>query len=205
VVREEFEIKSVKLMNNIKKSILASVETKLRIASDDKFLVELERIGNRMITVLKLNGKILIAGNGGSAADAQHFAAELAGKFIHERKGLPAIALTTNSSIITAIGNDFGYEYVFSRQVEGLGQQGDVFVGISTSGNSQNLIQAMQSAQNIGITTVGLLGKDGGLMKELCDLKLIVPSQSTQHIQEAHIMMIHELCTIIDNAFKNHK
>ena len=158
-----------------------------------------------MITVLKLNGKILIAGNGGSAADAQHFAAELAGKFIHERKGLPAIALTTNSSIITAIGNDFGYEYVFSRQVEGLGQQGDVFVGISTSGNSQNLIQAMQSAQNIGITTVGLLGKDGGLMKELCDLKLIVPSQSTQHIQEAHIMMIHELCTIIDNAFKNHK
>ena len=205
MVREEFEIKSVKLMNNIKKSILASVETKLRIASDDKFLVELERIGNRMITVLKLNGKILIAGNGGSAADAQHFAAELAGKFIHERKGLPAIALTTNSSIITAIGNDFGYEYVFSRQVEGLGQQGDVFVGISTSGNSQNLIQAMQSAQNIGITTVGLLGKDGGLMKELCDLKLIVPSQSTQHIQEAHIMMIHELCTIIDNAFKNHK
>ncbi|OGN15199.1 MAG: phosphoheptose isomerase [Candidatus Yanofskybacteria bacterium RIFCSPHIGHO2_02_FULL_43_22] len=192
-------------MNKIKESIISSVETKLKIASDNEFLVELERIGNRMITVLKMGGKILIAGNGGSAADAQHFVAELAGKFIYERKGLPAIALTTNSSIITAIGNDFGYEYIFSRQVEGLGQQGDIFVGISTSGNSQNLIQAMQSAQNIGITTVGLLGKDGGLMKELCNLKLIVPSQSTQHIQEAHIMIIHELCAIIDNAFKNHK
>ena len=192
-------------MNKIKESIISSVETKLKIASDNEFLVELERIGNRMITVLKMGGKILIAGNGGSAADAQHFVAELAGKFIYERKGLPAIALTTNSSIITAIGNDFGYEYIFSRQVEGLGQQGDIFVGISTSGNSQNLIQAMQSAQNIGITTVGLLGKDGGLMKELCNLKLIVPTQSTQHIQEAHIMIIHELCAIIDNAFKNHK
>lgn len=192
-------------MNNIKKSIIASIETKLRIASDNEFLIKLEKIGSHMITALKMNRKILVAGNGGSAADAQHFAAELAGKFIHERKGLPVIALTTNSSIITAIGNDFGYEYIFSRQVEGLGQQGDMFVGISTSGNSQNLIRAMQSAQNIGITTVGLLGKDGGLMKELCDLKLIVPSDSTQHIQEAHIMIIHELCTLIDNAFRNHR
>src|SRR3989344_4104966 len=192
-------------MTNTKKSIIASIETQLRIVSDEAFLNEIERIGVLMISALKMGGKILIAGNGGSAVDAQHFAAELAGQFMHKRKGLPVIALTTNSSITTAIGNDFGYEYVFSRQVEGLGQQGDVFVGISTSGNSQNLIQAMQSAQNIGITTVGLLGKDGGLMKELCDLKLIVPSQSTQHIQEAHIMMIHELCTIIDNAFKNHK
>ena len=167
-------------------------------------MVELERIGNRIITALKLGRKVLIAGNGGSAADAQHFAAELAGKFVYERKGLPAMALTANSSIITAIGNDFGYEYVFSRQVEGFGQQGDIFVGISTSGNSQNLIQAMQSAKNIGLTTVGLLGKDGGSMKDLCDLKLVVPSHNTQHIQEAHIVIIHELCALIDNAFKNH-
>src|SRR3989338_3103547 len=175
-------------MNKIKESIISSVETKLKIASDNEFLVELERIGNRMITVLKMGGKILIAGNGGSAADAQHFVAELAGKFIYERKGLPAIALTTNSSIITAIGNDFGYEYIFSRQVEGLGQQGDIFVGISTSGNSQNLIQAMESSRERGLTTIGLLGKGGGPLKELCDLKLIVPSDSTQNIQEAHIM-----------------
>lgn len=191
-------------MNNIKKSILASIETKIKLVSDEVFLAELERIGSRIITALKLGGKVLIAGNGGSAADAQHFAAELAGKFIYKRKGLPAMALTTNSSITTAIGNDFGYEHVFSRQIEGLGRQGDMFVGISTSGNSQNLIQAMQSAKNIGITTVGLLGKDGGLMKDLCDLKLIIPSHNTQHIQEAHIMIIHELCSLIDEAFKNH-
>jgi len=191
-------------MNNIKKSILASIETKIKLISDEVFLAELERIGSRIITALKLGRKVLIAGNGGSAADAQHFAAELAGKFIHKRKGLPAIALTTNSSVITAIGNDFGYEHVFSRQIEGLGQQGDIFVGISTSGNSQNLIRAMQSAKNIGISTVGLLGKDGGFMKNYCDLRLIVPSPNTQHIQEAHITIIHELCSLIDEAFKNH-
>lgn len=190
---------------NTKRSILASIETKLKIASDDKFLHELEKIGNRMITTLKTGRKILVAGNGGSAADAQHFAAELAGKFVHERKGLPVIALTANSSITTAIGNDFGYEYIFSRQVEGLSDPGDIFVGISTSGNSQNLILALQSAKNIGLTTVGLLGKDGGQMKNLCDFVLVVPSQSTQHIQEAHIMIIHELCALVDNAFQNYR
>ena len=187
-----------------KKSIIASIETKLKLVSDEVFLAELEIIGNRIITSLKSGQKILVAGNGGSAADAQHFAAELAGKFVYERKGLPAIALTANSSIVTAIGNDFGYEHIFSRQVEGFGRQGDVFIGISTSGNSQNLIQAMQSAKNIGITTVGLIGKDGGSMKHHCDLKLIVPSANTQHIQEAHIMIIHELCSLVDEAFKNH-
>lgn len=191
-------------MINIKKSIVASIETKLKIASDDEFLRELERIGARMITALKMDRKILIAGNGGSAADAQHFAAELAGQFIHKRKGLPVAALTTNSSITTAIGNDFGYEYVFSRQVEGLGQEGDIFVGISTSGNSINLIHAMDSAHKNGLATVGLLGKEGGQLKNYCDLSLIVPSDSTQHIQEAHIMIIHELCSLIDEAFKNH-
>ena len=147
----------------------------------------------------------MIAGNGGSAADAQHFAAELAGKFIHQRRGLPVIALTTNSSITTAIGNDFGYEYVFSRQVEGLGRQGDIFIGISTSGNSPNIIHAIDSAKKTGLITVGLIGKDGGNMRDLCDLKLIVPSQSTQHIQEAHIMIVHELCALIDNAFKDYR
>ncbi|MDP3792422.1 MAG: D-sedoheptulose 7-phosphate isomerase [bacterium] len=191
-------------MNNIKKSILSSIETKLKLVSDDDFLQELERIGNYMIACLRSKKKILIAGNGGSAADAQHFAAELAGQFIHKRKGLPVIALTTNASITTAIGNDFGYEHVFSRQVEGLGHQGDIFVGISTSGNSLNLVHAMNVAKINGLVTIGLLGKDGGHIRNLCDHKLIVPSQSTQHIQEAHIMIVHELCSIIDNAFKNH-
>ena len=192
-------------MNNIKKSILASIETKLKIASDNDFLLELERIGGRMVTALKMGLKILIAGNGGSAADAQHFAAELAGKFVHERKGLPVMALTTNSLNPTAIGNDFGYEHVFSRQIDGFGNKGDIFVSISTSGNSANLVYAANSAKNIGLTTVGLLGKNGGHLKNYCDHSLIVPSNSTQRIQEAHILIIHELCAIIDDAFKNHK
>ena len=191
-------------MTNTKRSILASIETKLKLVSNKEFLVELEKIGNKLITALELGKKILIAGNGGSAADAQHFAAELAGQFIHKRKGLPAIALTTNASITTAIGNDFGYEHVFSRQVDGLGNQGDIFIGISTSGNSVNLINAMDIARKNGLITIGLLGKDGGSLKSYCDLKLIVPSQSTQHVQEAHIMIIHEICALIDNAFKNH-
>ena len=191
-------------MINIKKSILASIETNLKIVSDQEFLLELKRIANYMIACLRSKKKILIAGNGGSAADAQHFAAELAGQFIHKRKGLPVIALTTNASITTAIGNDFGYEYVFSRQVEGLGHQGDIFVGISTSGNSLNLVHAMNVAKENGLITVGLLGRDGGQMGNLCDLKLVVPSQSTQHIQEAHIVIIHELCSLIDEAFKHH-
>ncbi len=190
---------------NIKRSILESIETKLKLASDNEFLLELERIGVRMVTALKMGRKILIAGNGGSASDAQHFAAELAGKFIHDRKGLSVIALTTNSSVITAIGNDFGYEYVFSRQVDGLGNKGDIFVGISTSGNSVNLIHAANTSKNNGLITVGLLGKNGGDLKNFCDYNLIVPSNNTQHIQESHIMIIHELCRIIDDAFKNYK
>lgn len=191
-------------MNNIKRSIIASIETKLKIASDDNFLRELEITGSRMITALKMGHKILIAGNGGSAADAQHFAAELAGQFVHKRKGLPVAALTTNASITTAIGNDFGYEHVFSRQIEGLGQEGDIFVGISTSGNSLNLIHAMDSAKKNGLVTIGLLGKEGGQLKNYCDFKLIVPSDNTQYIQEAHIMIIHELCSLVDEAFKHY-
>ncbi len=186
------------------RSILESIEVKLKLASDKDFLFELERIGNYMIACLRGGRKILIAGNGGSAADAQHFAAELAGQFVHRRKGLPVIALTANSSITTAIGNDFGYEHIFSRQTEALGNQGDIFVGISTSGNSLNLVNAMDIAKKNGLVTVGLLGKNGGKMKNLCDLALIVPSHNTQHIQEAHITIIHELCSLIDNAFKNY-
>lgn len=189
---------------SIAKSMLTSIETKLKLLSDKDFIIEIEKTGSRMITALKLGRKILIAGNGGSAADAQHFAAELAGKFVHDRKGLSAVALTTNSSTISAISNDFGYEHVFSRQIEGLGQPGDVFIGISTSGNSLNITNAMDVAKKMGLTTVGLLGKNGGQVKTLCDLKLIIPSYNTQHIQEAHIMLIHELCSLVDNAFKNH-
>jgi len=190
---------------NTARSIIESAEVKLKLASDRNFLIELERIGNYMIACLRGGKKILIAGNGGSAADAQHFAAELVGQFLHKRKGLPVIALTANSSITTAIGNDFGYEHVFSRQVDGLGNPGDILVGISTSGNSLNLIHAMDTAKKNELVTIGLLGKDGGKIRDLCDFKLIIPSHNTQHIQEAHITVIHELCSLIDEAFKNHQ
>lgn len=187
---------------SILKSILDSIETKLKIASDKNLISEIEKAGNLMVTALKSGNKILIAGNGGSAADAQHFAAELAGKFIHSRKGLPAIALNTNSSIITAIGNDFEYSQVFSRQIEGLGMPGDIFLAISTSGNSENLIEGAKIANSKDVFVVGLLGKDGGNLKNYCNQSIIVPSSSTQIIQECHIMIIHAICYIIDEEFK---
>ena len=130
-------------------------------------------ISEMIVSSIKNNGKILIAGNGGSAADAQHFAAEIVGRFVKERKGYPAIALTTDTSILTAVGNDYGYDAVFSRQVEALGNENDVFIGISTSGNSKNIIEAISVAKNQGMKVVGLTGRDGGKMKELCDISFI--------------------------------
>ncbi len=187
---------------NILKLILESAETKVAIASDPKLLGQIKLVGGELVYRLKNDKKILIAGNGGSAADAQHFAAELAGKFVSPvRPSLPAIALTTNSSNITAIGNDFGFEEVFSRQVSGLGSEGDIFIGISTSGNSVNIIKAMQIAREKNMLTVGLLGNEGGKISQFADHSVIVPSKNTQSIQEAHIMLIHILCAIVDEAF----
>ena len=151
-----------------------------------------------LIEVLKNGNKILIAGNGGSAADAQHFAAELVGRFLKEREGIPAIALTTDTSILTSIGNDYGYNRVFSRQVEALGKPGDVFFGISTSGNSENVVQAVERAKEMGIITVGLLGRDGGTLKAICDYEMTVPLDETPRVQEFHIMTIHMICEIIE-------
>lgn len=185
--------------------ILNSIETKLKIAKDPEILARIDWVGKLLVATLERGNKILIAGNGGSAADAQHFAAELAGKFIANRKGLPAIALTTNSSIITAIANDFGYEYVFSRQVEALGKRDDVFIGISTSGNSKNLILAAQTARQHGLQTVGILGNNGGVMAQYHDISIIVPSFNTQAIQESHILIIHIICSIVDKAFDSFK
>ena len=151
---------------------------------------------------LKTEHKILLCGNGGSAADAQHIAAELTGRYKCERKGLPAIALTTDTSALTAIGNDYGYEFVFSRQVEALASKGDLLIGISTSGNSQNVINALKKAKEIGCRTVGLSGKGGGKMSEYCDLNIVIPSDDTARIQEMHIMIGHILCQLIDNEYK---
>lgn len=148
---------------------------------------------------LAAGNKILIMGNGGSAADAQHFAAELVGRFLKNRKALPAIALTTDSSILTAVGNDFGYDEVFKRQVEALARPGDVVIGISTSGHSNNVFHALTAANTIGCKTVGLLGRDGGNIRGIVDIDLTVPVQETPHIQEAHITIIHLLCQIIED------
>jgi D-sedoheptulose 7-phosphate isomerase len=147
---------------------------------------------------LKLGNKLLICGNGGSAADSQHFAAEVVGRFEKERKGFSAIALTTDTSALTAIGNDYGFDKVFSRQVEALGQKGDIMIGISTSGNSKNVIEAVKVAKGLGIFTVGLLGKDGGQLKDLVDKAFIVRSNNTARIQEIHITFIHAICRVLD-------
>jgi phosphoheptose isomerase (EC 5.3.1.-) len=147
---------------------------------------------------LKFGNKLLICGNGGSAADSQHFAAEVVGRFEKERKGFSAIALTTDTSALTAIGNDYGFDKVFSRQVEALGQKGDILIGISTSGNSKNVIEAVKVAKGLGIFTVGLLGKDGGQLKDLVDKAFIVRSNNTARIQEVHITFIHAICRVLD-------
>ena len=158
--------------------------------------------GCEMITTTIKNGnKVLLAGNGGSAADAQHIAAELSGRFVKERKALPGIALTTDTSAITAIANDYGYPFVFSRQLEALAQPGDLFIGISTSGNSEGILKAFESAKKINCRTLGLSGRDGGKMTGLCDLNIIVPSDITARIQEMHILIGHILCKAVDNLF----
>lgn len=150
------------------------------------------------IAALRRGNKILVCGNGGSAADAQHIAAELVGRFHNERRSLPSIALTTDSSIVTAVANDYSFADVFARQVEGLGTAGDVFWGITTSGNSPNVLKAARVARQMGLTVIASLGRSGGQMKELCEACIIIPSESTARIQEMHILCAHSICQSID-------
>ena len=155
------------------------------------------------INSLRNGGKILIFGNGGSAADAQHIAAELVGRYKIDRKGLSAIALTTDSSILTSIANDFGYKNVFNRQVEAIANAGDVAIGLSTSGNSENVINALKLASRLNCKTIALSGKDGGNLSEICDINIIAPSDDTPRIQEIHIIIGHTICHLIDLEFKD--
>lgn len=157
-----------------------------------------EKAGDLMVDALKSKHKILLAGNGGSAADAQHFAGEIVGRFLMDRDALPAISLCTDPTIVTSISNDYGYNELFSREIAGLGNKGDVFVAISTSGNSGNCINAIRKAHEKNIAVIGLLGKNGGKMKDMCDISLVVPSDSTPRIQEIHTFTIHLLCQIIE-------
>ena len=153
-----------------------------------------------LVETFTQGGKLLVMGNGGSAADAQHFVAEIVGRFKMERRALPAIALSTDTSILTAIGNDYGFDQVFRRQVEALAVAGDLVVGISTSGNSPNVQQALELARELGCRTVGLLGKDGGSIKRCCDLALVVPTDDTPRIQEGHITIIHIVCDLLEKT-----
>jgi D-sedoheptulose 7-phosphate isomerase len=157
------------------------------------------RAGAAMADTLRNGGKLLFCGNGGSAADAQHFAAELTGRFIRDRRPLAAMALSTDTSALTSIGNDYAFDQVFSRQVQALARGGDCLIAISTSGNSKNVIEAVQAARDLGVVTIGLLGRDGGAMQAHCDHSIVVPSTVTARIQEAHVLVGHTLCGLVEH------
>lgn len=178
---------------------LAKSAAMLQALMDDKRLqADVERIADLCVASLQQGGKVLFAGNGGSAADAQHLAAELVGRLVFDRPGLASIALTTDTSVLTAIGNDYGYEEVFARQVDALGARGDVIVGISTSGRSKNVLKAFAAARAKGMGTVGMTGRGGGDFPALCDVCLCMPSAETQKIQEGHIVLGHIFCGLIE-------
>lgn len=181
----------------INQHIQQSIETKQAILDSESCLNSIQAVADLCKQQLAKGGKILIAGNGGSAADAQHIAAELVGRFEKERPGIASIALTTDTSALTAIANDYGYNFVFSRQIEGIANSQDVFIGISTSGNSANIIEAVNKAKEKNVTTVSLTGQ-GGKLPEICDYAIQVPCTRTATIQEAHIMIGHILCALIE-------
>lgn len=156
--------------------------------------------GQAILCCLQQGGSVFFCGNGGSAADCQHLAAEFTGRFVRERAPLAGIALTTDSSALTAIGNDYGFEEIFARQIAGLGKPGDCLIAISTSGNSKNVIRAVEAAKTIGVATIGLLGRDGGALKEICDMAVVVPCETTARIQEMHILIGHSWCEAVDET-----
>jgi len=189
------------MQKRIIEELKESIEVKNEVI---KILVPaIEETSKTIISSIKSGNKILICGNGGSAADSQHFAAELISRFKKERPSIPAIALTTDTSILTAIGNDYSFDKVFSRQVEGLGQKGDILIGISTSGNSKDVIEAFNIAKNKGIKTIALLGCDGGKTKGTTDIEITVPSNNTPRVQECHITIIHIICNLIEQELFN--
>ena len=169
-----------------------------KVISDKGLILEIETITTKIIKAFKDGNKLLLCGNGGSASDAQHIAAELSGRFIKERKPLYAEALHVNSSYMTAVSNDYGFEYTYSRMLEAIGEKGDVLIALSTSGNSENVVNATKMANSLGMLTVGMSGATGGKIKELCQHNIIIPSSNTARIQEAHIIVGHIFCQIIE-------
>lgn len=186
------------MKSKINKCIQNSVENYTRVLQDDVLQDNIQKIVTTSIAAFKDDKKMLLCGNGGSASDAQHIAAELSGRFYTDRPPLYAEALHVNSSYMTAVANDYGYEATYARMIEAAGREGDILIGISTSGNSPNVVKAMQKAKEIGMLTIGFTGKSGGKMKEICDIMICVPSDDTPRIQEAHILIGHIICQLIE-------
>jgi D-sedoheptulose 7-phosphate isomerase len=188
------------MQQQIRNIIQASIDTKQRILADPALIERIETATDIMAKAFANGNKVLFCGNGGSAADAQHLAAEFSGRFYSDRDPLPSEALHCNSSYITAVANDYGYDVVYSRIIKGTGKPGDILVGLSTSGNSVNIIKAMEQAKKLGMITVGLTGETGGKMKDVCDYLLNVPSNDTPRIQESHITVGHIICQLVEEA-----
>jgi D-sedoheptulose 7-phosphate isomerase len=191
-------------MGMIEAQIKESIRVKEELLNSPSVIRMIEKVSEECINVFKNTGKILLAGNGGSAADSQHISAEFVSRFYFDRPGLPSIALTTDTSALLAIGNDYGFQKVFSRQIEALGNKGDIFIGISTSGNSKNVVNALVAANEKGLTTVGFIGENGGEMESLCTFCIKVPSDQTPRIQEAHILIGHIICAIVEDTIFGH-
>jgi D-sedoheptulose 7-phosphate isomerase len=193
-------LENTKMLNDlVQDRIRRSIEVKQALLKDATFRELVTRAALEIVKSLRAGGKVLFFGNGGSAADAQHLAAEFTGRYLKERRALPALALHGNSSAVTAIGNDYGFDLVFARQMEALGKAGDVAVGISTSGNSRNVVRALEVAKSNGIFTVALTGASGGSMKNIADCTLCIPSEETPRIQECHVLTGHIICEIVED------
>ena len=185
-------------MINIKEEISRSIEAKQNILDDSDLLDKIARAAGIITESYKAGHITLLAGNGGSAADAQHLAGELVNRFYFDRPGIPALSLSTDTSVLTAISNDYGFKYLFSRQIQAQGSKGDVFIGISTSGNSENILEALKSCKDKGIFSIGITGNKSIEMDKFCDICIKVPSDSTPRIQESHILIGHIICAIVE-------
>lgn len=182
----------------IRENIAEGIACKQALLQNEALLLEVERVAQACIEAYKRGNKLLVCGNGGSASDALHMTGELVGRYLVERRGIPAVALNANAAVMTALSNDYDYNSVFAKQVRALGNEGDIFFGISTSGSSKNVVMAFEEARKLGITTVGLTGAGGGQMRESSDYLLNVPSDRTPRIQEMHIVLIHTLCGLME-------
>ncbi len=192
------------MSEQIKNIINASIVTKQHILNDDEFIKKIENAVDIIVHAFQQGNKVLFCGNGGSAADAQHLAAEFSGRFYKNRKALPSEALHCNTSYLTAVANDYSYDVIYARLIEGLGNEGDVLIGLSTSGNSPNIVKAFEVAKEKNVTTIGFTGATGGKMKDVSDHLFNVPSTDTPRIQESHILIGHIICQLVEeNLFKD--